>query len=90
MDSLEFEFNPVKSVANRKKHGIDFVEAQSLWDDERLLELEATTSEEPRQIAIGVIRGKCWLAVFTMRGTAIRLISVRRARVREVQLYEGQ
>ncbi len=90
MDSLEFEFNPAKSLANRKKHGIDFIEAQLLWNDERLLEMNATTTEESRQIAIGIVRGKCWLAVFTMRGTAIRLISVRRVRVREVQLYEGQ
>jgi len=72
------------------KHGIDFADAQALWDDERLLELGAAGTEEPRQIVIGMIGEKHWFAVFTIRGTAIRLISVRRARVREVQFCEGQ
>jgi len=90
MEPLAFEFDPEKSIANLYKHGIDFIDAQELWNDERLVELDAARMEEPRRIAIGMVADKYWFAVFTMRGTAIRLISVRRARVKEVQLYEGQ
>lgn len=90
MEPPEFEFDPTKSAANRMKHGIDFAEAQALWDDERLLELEIVWAEEPRRVAIGILRERHWAAIYTLRGRAIRIISVRRARTREVGLYESQ
>lgn len=86
---MRFEYDPAKSTANKAKHGIDFEEAQSLWDDERLVEAP-TRTEEPRAIAIGQIAGQYWAAVFTWRGEAIRVISVRRARKEEVERYESQ
>ncbi len=84
-----FEFDTAKSESNRAKHGIDFVEAQSLWNDPMLLEIPAKTEDEPRYLVIGSIDGKHWSAVITYRGSNIRLISVRRARTEEVALYES-
>lgn len=84
-----FEFDAAKSNSNRSKHGIDFVEAQSLWNDPMLLEIPAKTDDEPRCLVIGQIDGKHWSAVITYRGGHIRLISVRRARAEEVALYES-
>jgi len=84
-----FEFDAAKSESNRVKHGIDFVEAQRLWDDPMLLEIEAKTEDEPRYLVIGRMAAKHWSAVITYRGTHIRLISVRRARTEEVVLYES-
>ena len=84
-----FEFDPAKSDSNRAKHGIDFVEAQSLWNDPMLLEIPANTDDEPRYLTIGQIDGKHWSAVITYRGANVRLISVRRARTEEVALYES-
>ena len=84
-----FEFDAAKSESNRTKHGIDFVEAQSLWSDPMLLEIPARTDDEPRYLVIGLIDGKHWSAVMTYRGAHIRLISVRRARAEEVALYES-
>jgi len=84
-----FEFDAIKSEANRAKHGIDFVEAQSLWSDPMLLEIPAKTEDEPRYLVIGLIDAKHWSAVITYRGNNIRLISVRRARTEEVALYES-
>ncbi len=43
-----FEFDIAKSESNRAKHGLDFVEAQSLWNDPMLLEIPAKTDDEPR------------------------------------------
>jgi uncharacterized DUF497 family protein len=87
---MAFEFDPRKSAANLAKHGIDFVEAQRLWEDPDLLEIPARTEDEPRWLIIGRIDAKLWSAVVTSRGDAIRLISVRRARDDEVALYEGK
>ena len=84
-----FEFDAAKSKSNREKHGIDFVEAQSLWNDPMLLEIPAKTEDELRFLVIGQIGGKHWSAVITYRGSNIRLIAVRRARTEEVALYES-
>ena len=88
---MEFEFDPAKSAANKAKHGIDFVEAQTLWLDDGLEEVvsKADVAVESRFLAIGRIDGKHWTAICTLRGEAIRIISVRRARKEEVKYYEG-
>jgi len=87
---MEFEFDSKKSDENKKKHGIDFHEAQALWDDPDLFEIPVKTSDEPRLLVIGKISGKYWSGVMTYRGEKIRIISVRRSRKEEVDLYESQ
>ena len=86
---ITFEFDEAKSQANLLKHDINFVDAQALWDDPRLLEIPAKTEDEPRYLMIGLINGKYWSAVITYRGANVRLISVRRSRTEEVALYES-
>ncbi len=45
---MEFEFDAKKSSSNKMKHGIDFRQAQKLWDDPDLIEIPVRTSDEPR------------------------------------------
>ena len=85
---MPFEYDAKKSESNRAKHGIDFEEAQQLWDDELHLEIPAKNLDEPRFLVIGMIAGKHWSAVITYRGENIRIISVRRSRDEEIDLYE--
>lgn len=85
-----FEFDEFKSRINKRKHGIDFVDAQALWLDLRLVEAPARSDTEARLFVVGLLGGKHWSAFFTYRSDVIRLISVRRSRPREVALYEGQ
>jgi hypothetical protein len=87
--TVEFEFDPDKSRSNRLKHGIDFQAAQALSDDPDLVEIPARTTDEPRSLVVGRIGGKHWSAVVTHRYQNVRIISVRRSRQEEVQLYEG-
>jgi uncharacterized DUF497 family protein len=91
-----FEFDEQKSRTNKEKHGIDFRQAQALWDDADLFQVEAKASTialdgklliEKRYGVVGEIDGKCWTAVFTQRGGYVRLISVRRARSNEQEKY---
>ena len=86
---MEFEYNPKKSKANKKKHGIDFTEAQLLWEDPDLIEIPAKTIDEPRFLVIGRIAHKNWSGIITYRGENIRIISIRRARKKEVEIYES-
>ena len=84
-----FEFDEAKSQANFSKHGINFIDAQMLWHDPRLLEIPAKTEDEARHLVIGLIEGKHWSAAITYRGTNIRIISARRSRTEEVVFYES-
>jgi uncharacterized DUF497 family protein len=86
---MEFEFDSQKSEANKKKHGINFYEAQALWDDPDVIEIPVRTSDEPRFLIIGRISGKHWSGVITYRSGKIRIISVRRSRKEEVDIYES-
>ena len=86
---MEFEFDPAKSNSNKNKHGIDFHEAQALWDDTDLIEVPVKTVDEPRVLVIGKILEKHWSAVITYRSQRVRIISVRRSRKEEVEIYES-
>ena len=86
---MEFEFDPAKSLANKTKHGIDFVEAQALWLDEALIEAPVRTDDEPRFLVVGRIGAWHWSAVWVKRGERTRIISVRRSREKEIEAYEG-
>jgi uncharacterized DUF497 family protein len=84
---MDVEFDPAKSVANLKEHGIDFIGAQALWSDPDRLEIPARSLDEPRTQVIGRIGDSVWSAFVTLRGDRIRIISVRRARDEEEEAY---
>ena len=86
---MDFEFDPRKSESNHRKHGVDFVEAQVLWDDPDRLQLSARTQGEARFMMIGKIGIEHWSAIFTLRENKTRIVSVRRARKDEVDAYEN-
>ena len=84
---MQYEFDPGKSAANHDKHGIDFSEAQAIWADERMVIVQSKSAGEARHLAIGLIGQRHWSAVWTIRETRVRIISVRRARKDEVELW---
>ena len=87
---MDFEFDPQKSQSNKLKHGIDFEEAKALWNDPNAIEIELHNLDEKRSARIGKQfegSNELWTAIFTFRGEKVRLISVRRARVKEKQRY---
>lgn len=86
---MEFEFDLGKSTSDNKKHGIDFLEAQALRDDPDFIEIPLKTVDEPRFLVIGKISEKHWSAIITYRSEKVRIISVRRSRKEEVEIYES-
>ena len=86
---MSFEFDKNKSKSNKEKHGLDFIEAQELWDDPDLIEIPTKNIDELRLIVIGKIKGKHWSGIITYRESNIRIISVRRSRIEEVKIYES-
>ena len=86
---IEFEFDRGKSQINKDKHGIDFIEAQALWEDVDRIEIPAKTIDEEHYLVTGKISDKCWSAFVTYRSEKVRIISVRRSRKEEVEIYES-
>lgn len=85
-----FEWDPLKSVTNHAKHGMDFETAKGLWLDDNRVEIHVPYPDEKRFIIVARLNSKYWTAVYTMRGSIIRIISVRRSREKEVQLYDNE
>jgi uncharacterized DUF497 family protein len=85
---MEYEFDEAKSAANKAKHGLDFSEAQKMWQDADAVEIPAKSDVEQRKMLIARSGGKIWSAIFTERENKIRIISVRRARTNEEAMYE--
>ena len=86
---MEFEFDKRKSHINKKKHRIDFIEAQDLWEDPDRIEIPAKTTDELRFIVVGKVSDKHWSAIFTYGGEKVRIISARRSRKEEIEIYES-
>jgi uncharacterized DUF497 family protein len=86
---MDFEYDSKKSLLNKEKHGIDFIEAQNIWDDPECVMIPARTKNEPRYLIIGMYNGKIWSAIFTLRNKKIRIISVRRSRKNEEEIYRS-
>ena len=84
-----FEFDENKSKINKQKHGIDFVEAQQLFNKKTKIIPAKEIEDEIRYAAIGYIDNKCYVMIFTTRNVEIRIISVRRCRKKEKELYES-
>ena len=81
---MKFEYDENKSLINKEKHGIDFVDAQNLWQDENA----NIIGEETRYALISIFKNKCYTAIFTLRDEMYRIISVRRCRKNEEKNYE--
>jgi len=84
-----FEWDPVKSETNRLKHGITFEASREIWNDPDMVEISSRLELEieRRYLVIGRIKSKTWTAVITRREDHVRLISVRRSRKSEENLY---
>ena len=86
---MPFEFDENKSISNRKKHGIDFIEAQNLWNDPERVIIPAKELNQIRHMIIGRIDKTIWSAIYTIRKESIGIISVRKARENEKEIYES-
>lgn len=85
---MDFEYDPQKSESNKIKHGIDFEEAKSIWNDYDYAEVELEWKTERRFMVIGKTESRHWSAICTIRDSMIRIISVRRSRSIEINIYE--
>jgi len=88
---MDYQWDPNKAKSNLKKHGVRFADAVSVFEDENAITLEDEHESENRFITIGRdILLRILVVVYTFRGHIIRIISARKATVRERKIYEEQ
>jgi len=90
---MDFEWDPEKATLNRRKHGVSFEEAVTVFYDP----LSATFDDadhsigEQRLITVGFsAQGRLLVVSHTERGEALRIISARRATVQERKKHENE
>lgn len=87
---VEFEWDIKKALSNLKKHGIDFADAVSVLEDERAVTIPDEYYGEERFVTIGMdVLGRILVIVYAWRRDWIRLISARKATVKEINQYKG-
>jgi uncharacterized DUF497 family protein len=86
---MEFEWDEVKRQSNLRKHQIDFLRMQLLFDGRPQISAKSVSSNEPRFLTTGEIDGVFYTVVWTWRGGAVRIISARRARDAERRDYRS-
>ena len=87
---VEFEWSNKKALSNLKKHGIDFADVVSVLEDERAITVPDEHPFEERFVTIGMdALGRILVVVYTWRRDRIRLISARKATVKEINQYKG-
>jgi len=95
MADIRFEWDPRKDASNRRKHGVSFQEASSVFVDENALIIPDPThsDDEDRFLLLGVSARMRALVVchcLRNRGDTIRLISARKANRLERAQYEAR
>ena len=87
---MEFEWDAKKAEANRRKHGIEFLDAVIVFDGERAITLLENPMEE-RYVTSGMdAQGRVLAVSYALRGNTIRIISARKATSRERAQYEDK
>ena len=77
---MKYQWDKNKATSNFQKHGIEFADAVSVFQDDLALTIPDQRFDEERFISIGMDAfGRILVVVFTWRGDEIRLISARRA-----------
>ncbi|MDQ3512085.1 MAG: BrnT family toxin [Chloroflexota bacterium] len=84
---MRFEWDDNKRVSNLDKHGIDFVDAELVFDGRSVVTVPSPYLDEVRTLTTGFVEGRLITVVWTEREDAIRIISARRARDAEVREY---
>ena len=85
---MRFEWDDAKARANLRKHGIDFADAATVFDDESALTIPDTGFDEDRYVTMAVdALGRILVVVYTWRDDRIRIISARKAGPSETRAY---
>ncbi|MFK5893467.1 MAG: BrnT family toxin [Pseudomonadota bacterium] len=92
---IEFEWDVSKAASNKRKHGVTFVEAQSVFYDDFAIQFfdDENSEQEDRFLILGLSNQSKILLISHCEkeaGNLIRIISARKATAKERKLYKGE
>jgi hypothetical protein len=86
---MEFEWSEAKRLAVLDARRLDFLEGSRLFDGRPICTAPSPRSDEQRWVSIGELNGEMIAVVWTRRGEAIRIITMRKARNEEKRRYRA-
>ena len=86
---MEFEWDETRRLATIEKHGLDFLDADLLFGGPHIVSPARLVAGERRWLAVGLIEDVHVTAIFTRRGDATRVISMRKARDDERERHQA-
>jgi uncharacterized DUF497 family protein len=87
---VEIEYDPAKRALTRERRGLDFARCVELFVEPHLTRAdERMDYGEPRFISIGALGSDVVVVVWTPRGVARRIISMRKANGREKAFFRA-
>ena len=84
---MDFEWSAAKRIAVLEARGLDFIDAEILFDGRPLHTVASPRGAEERWLSVGELNGRLVAVVWTRRGDTIRIITMRRARNEEKKRY---
>ena len=88
---MDYEWDPKKAGRNLRKHGVDFVDTVTVFDDDRAITLPDEHPKEERYLTFGMdAQGRVLAISYSLDGSIIRIISARKATARERAQYEDK
>jgi uncharacterized DUF497 family protein len=88
---MDYQWDNAKATSNRRKHGVRFADAVTVFSDEKAITIEDDYLEEERFVTIGIdALGRILVVVYAYRDADIRIISARKATIVEQQIYNGE
>jgi uncharacterized protein len=86
---MDFEWSEAKRIAVLETRGLDFIDAEALFDGRAIYTVASPRFAEERWLSVGELNGRLVAVVWTQRGEAIRIITTRRARDEEKERYRA-
>ena len=87
----DFEFDATKDVSNLAKHGLSLaLIRRAVWPPDLVAEDNRRDYGETRWYGFVRLDGRIHVTIFTIRGSVVRVISLRKANLREVRRYHDQ
>ncbi len=86
---MEYVWDEIKNQMNVEKHGLNFHDEYIVFEGQTVTFIDDRYDyQEIRYVTLGELAGRCVLIVYTPRGTSIRIISMRKANVREKKIFK--
>lgn len=85
---MDYDWDEAKRLRNLRKHGLDFMDADLVFEASLKITVDAAHAEDNRYADLAEVNGRVLMLVYTLRQQTVRCISLRVASRRERKLFD--